>query len=57
MRWSEPVLYVNRTVSRFLWLPKTIGRETRWFEFAEWRELYKECKSRSGWVPQHWVDE
>lgn len=55
-----PKLGDTRRFSRFLWFPKTIGRETRWLERAEWEELY--CEGRyvyaiplREWWPSHWV--
>ena len=30
----------------FLWLPKKIGLEMRWLEYAEWEEYYLEANGR-----------
>lgn len=46
MRWirkSKPIAPVegaNRTITKFLWLPKTIGNETRWLEKASIYQVY-----------------
>ena len=49
-----------RKRSGFLFLPKTIGKETRWLEFATWEE---EGCSNAGmpyggwyWKPIRWID-
>lgn len=39
-RKPEPADGEIRTVSAFLWLPKTIGDETRFLERARWTEKY-----------------
>lgn len=36
----EPRLNTFRDVRRFLWLPLTIGRETRWLERVWIRQVY-----------------
>ncbi len=39
MRWSkdwQPVDGEMRVVTKFLWLPKKLGHETRWLERASW---------------------
>lgn len=41
MRWVEHQVGDKRISSGFLWLPKTIGDETRWLEKATWEE---ECE-------------
>ena len=45
MRWikrapPQPKIGEHRSVSGFLWTPKTIGDETRWLERASWTEQY-----------------
>ena len=52
----------TRTVTRFLWFPKTIiyahdhKVETRWLEFASWTEVYCELEHER-WIPVCWVDD
>lgn len=45
----------RRTRSRFLWLPLVINKEFRWFEYAEWEELY--CWTNTWFISieQKWV--
>jgi hypothetical protein len=56
----------TRHKRRFLFFPKTLSGETRWFEFATWREEYQakfEASSVCGtgpviryrWVPVGWA--
>ena len=59
MRWNRPKLGVKRTRRRFLLLPKRIGNEVHWLEWAEWKES---CEiniviGTNYWSPIHWVDD
>lgn len=66
MRWTEPTLEVGdeRTVRRFLWLPKLIRGEHRWLEVATWTEIACEPTTQElmdgmtgmQWRPLHWED-
>lgn len=49
----KPVNKSRRDKTRFLFLPKLIGRELRWLETASWRELYQDGK----WKVMSWSDE
>ena len=40
MRWIRPEHGETRTVTRFLLIPLTIGKETRWLERATWEETW-----------------
>jgi hypothetical protein len=57
MRWrDERKAGDEREVEKFLWLPKTINKETRWFETTSFLQRYSE-----GWTPfsgdhKGWVD-
>jgi hypothetical protein len=45
VRWLDkdrPSLGDTRIRRRFLWFPKCIGGEWRWFEYASWREVFRE---------------
>lgn len=55
----------ERTVQRFLWLPRTLrprnpafGRNDalvyRWLEVAEWRQYYVD--TLGGWIDGYWTD-
>jgi len=63
MRWTpkpEPHDLDTRMKRRFLLLPKTIGEETRWLEFAAWLEEYHiGCNGRNGivtyWKETEWL--
>lgn len=54
MRWPEPRQGQYRARRGFLFIPKTIGYETRWLEWAAWIERYG-CNDY--WVPEAWVPE
>lgn len=58
MRWTRPKLADIRTIRRFLWLPLTINRETRWLEFAPIVQKY--CFDKSimdlAWRDVQWAD-
>jgi len=66
MRWRKPAEGAKKKVSRFLLSPMTIGKETRWLEWATWEEVYSECNrwiigdeyTNTGgkWLPRRWVD-
>ena len=54
-----------RTVTKFLYLPKTINNKTKWLTRASWAEEFKEDPSNSEpfyygacykWVPYSWLD-
>ena len=59
MKWLDRSLPNNgekRTRKAFLFLPKKIGEETRWLEFAKWLEHYNIGVSNAGGnVVEHWV--
>lgn len=45
MRWHkkvipQPEVGTKKVTKMFLWLPKTIGTETRWLEFVSVVEVY-----------------
>ena len=62
MRWRKKVLEEGETrVKRgFLFFPKTINNETRWLEYATWREhtigQSDGCGSWFIWGELEWVD-
>ena len=49
---GKPRLGSIRQVTGFLWKPKTVSNETRWFERSTWKEKW----SGSEWKPIAWVD-
>ena len=63
MRWKHdppPKKGETRTVTRFLWFPKRIGRETRWLEVASWTERASVFERMEGgvdwvWMTDSWV--
>lgn len=66
MRWKKKMKpkYVEghkRTVTRFLWIPKTIGHETRWLETASWVEKFVDATYISDgtayWSEVRWISE
>ena len=41
MKWKRKAGYGDvRIVSGFLWLPRKIRDETRWFEHATWKQMW-----------------
>jgi len=68
MRWTANHYHKNgatRLKEKFLLFPKRIGRETRWLEYATWREKFKTnvlTPTKGGtmrcdkWKPTDWVD-
>jgi hypothetical protein len=62
MRWHDKkykvdgVWYIEH--KRFLFIPMTIGEETRWLEFARWRECWTETISVDTicWQVEKWLD-
>lgn len=69
MRWYKKHKYVpqfgdERTISKFLWLPKCILNEWRWMERAYIRQRYDKYSSRTiflcfpidceGWGDMKW---
>ena len=61
MRWlAEPVTWQRqRVLVRFLLLPKCIGGEWRWLEWAGWIEHHHgptELCEHGWWEAQEWTD-
>lgn len=59
MRWhhkpkAKP--WSRRTRSGFLWFPKTIGFETRFWEHTTWEEHFVVAVSHAMWVADKWAD-
>lgn len=64
MKWSWPEQGTLRTVTRFLWYPKEIGHETRFWEKATWEEkVVYWWDDRAGrdarwsWEIVRWIDD
>jgi len=55
MRWTRPHCGATRYVKRFLWWPKTIGAQTRWLEWATWKEVYRCYELGQWWAPDRWL--
>ncbi len=67
MKWKREQWYVDTEyeVTKFLWLPKTIGGQTRWLERATWTRtmsspsLFLHITSyypSSPWIDLEWKD-
>ena len=54
MRWLKPIDGQKRTRTEFLFMPKRIGHEARFWEWASWVEEYKWFIG--GWAAVRWVD-
>lgn len=56
-----PIVGDKRIKHRFLILPKTIGKRTRWLEWAKWCQEYKTVHyyyygDVTKWFNEIWVD-
>lgn len=62
MKWRKhtPKHGDERTVRRFLLLPRCINGEWRWLELAtirqEW-QVYPYYRRRNSWYDLHWIDD
>lgn len=56
MRFKRPQPYETRTVSKFLFLPKTIDGETRWLERAKIFQQYRPDVDSAGSIEYSWQD-
>lgn len=59
MKWGHPTIGVGRYIKKFLWLPKRIKYETRWFEFVTISQSFQQAGGRIGqgkWVDENFVD-
>lgn len=54
MRFYEPRIGELRVLTKFLWFPLCIGRETRWLETATWTERYDPGYFGDGWESVEW---
>lgn len=58
MEWIKPNRFDTREITKFLFLPKKIGRKVRWLEKATWEEQYVRdnywCKYC--WKSTKWLD-
>jgi hypothetical protein len=45
-----------RMTTRFLYFPKKIGAEIRWWEWAVWEERFDEPSRRLGWKETRWLN-
>lgn len=54
MKWGKPkpVTYAERKRFGFLFLPKVIGHEWRWLEWAHWKQMYI---GGLGWCSIEWI--
>lgn len=56
MRWKQEEKDNSfRIRSGFLFFPKTINAETRWLEFAKWKETAAGSMFDSGWNEKCWL--
>lgn len=56
MRYNTPKIGDIRKRSGFLWLPKEINHEVRFWEYAEWEEEYKWDPLLNGWEAYKWIN-
>jgi hypothetical protein len=55
MRWYSRKHKTNdvRIVTRFLFLPKQIGKQKRWFEFAA---IFQKLQDNGKWLDTNWAN-
>ena len=56
MRFYLPKNGSIRKIKKFLFFPKTIGRERRWWEKAEWEEKHTCGTSYHYWEVTKWLN-
>jgi len=54
MRWKKVLMGDTKKITKFLWLPLSIGRDSRWLERATYMKIYIGCGS---WEYLYWIDE
>jgi len=57
MRWKQPEIGDYRIISMFLWFPRTVQGETRWFEFAQIKQIYVVLGWDEMWADVEWIDQ
>lgn len=55
MKHLVPVDGTVRVVTRFLFLPKTIGGKTRWLECATWKMEFVAAEGVCFWNDTRWL--
>ncbi len=53
MRWHRPKTGDTRIIKKFLLLPKTIGNQTRWLE---WANIVQKYAYYERWYDYRWLD-
>lgn len=59
MQWfskAKPPYHTRRTRRKFLLLPRTFGRETRWLEYANIVEEFQSCPDANWSSFDAWVE-
>lgn len=60
MRWKKKysplVDHRFKLKTAFLWLPKCLGGEWRWWEKATWEQQYFTEFEKEGYMDKRWVD-
>lgn len=57
MRHIKPPIGAFRVKRRFLLMPKAIGNDVRWLEWACWKEKYLDKPLYDGWTDACWIIE
>ena len=58
MKWTCPKRGDERIIKKFLWFPRTIGTEKRWFEIAQIKQKYdfvSLAKTMKTWKDVEWL--
>lgn len=57
---QKPIVGDTRVKRKFLWLPRIINNELRFWETATWQEEFKPIDyyllNKNQWVPEEWID-
>ena len=58
MRWIKPDYDTRRIITKFLWFPIQIGKETRWLEKATIEQCYIEGEPYDDdrWQSIKWIE-
>jgi hypothetical protein len=59
MRWNnkpKPKVGDTRIIERYLWLPKCINNEWRFFERVKYEQIYENSWDESYWTSTRWLN-
>ena len=58
MKWNTPITGDKRIIKKFLFLPKEINHEVRWFENVNIEQVYSTriYSNGIGWIDRKFID-